>query len=445
MLGALGGKHVIVAGAGLAGLSAARELERRGATVTLVEARARVGGRVWTLRDGFAAGQHAEAGADLIEGEQTHLRSLARDLGLKTVRILRDSFGFYGPDAKGRRRIHAMSGGLAMVGARIGGLVGDFKLAEQRWDSAIAARLARRSVAEWLDGIHAPLEMKAALRGFRGFFLADPEDLSLIALVEQFASDGTPGRGEILRIRDGNDRLPAEVVRRLRGRVLMRTVLRRIRQTERSVTASIEDDSGRVTEIDGDAIVVAIPASTARHVVFEPSLPEPQQSAIARLRYGPATRLLLQFERRFWNKRGRPLAFGTDLPIGALWDGNEQQARTPGILTFLAGGNASRETRQVLAAEGEAGIVRRLTWLGRPSTLLASKTIVWDDDPWVGGGYAYFDPGFDPLCRAWLARPAGRIVFAGEHTSVRWQGYMNGAIESGLRAAAEADALVASQ
>ena len=445
MPGALGGKHVIVAGAGLAGLSAARELERRGATVTLVEARARVGGRVWTLRDGFAAGQHAEAGADLIEGEQTHLRSLARDLGLKTVRILRDSFGFYGPDAKGRRRIHAMSGGLAMVGARIGGLVGDFKLAEQRWDSAIAARLARRSVAEWLDGIHAPLEMKAALRGFRGFFLADPEDLSLIALVEQFASDGTPGRGEILRIRDGNDRLPAEVVRRLRGRVLMRTVLRRIRQTERSVTASIEDDSGRVTEIDGDAIVVAIPASTARHVVFEPSLPEPQQSAIARLRYGPATRLLLQFERRFWKKRGRPLAFGTDLPIGALWDGNEQQARTPGILTFLAGGNASRETRQVLAAEGEAGIVRRLTWLGRPSTLLASKTIVWDDDPWVGGGYAYFDPGFDPLCRAWLARPAGRIVFAGEHTSVRWQGYMNGAIESGLRAAAEADALVASQ
>ncbi|PYR71662.1 MAG: hypothetical protein DMF86_25475 [Acidobacteria bacterium] len=445
MLGALGGKHVIVAGAGLAGLSAARELERRGATVTLVEARARVGGRVWTLRDGFAAGQHAEAGADLIEGEQTHLRRLARDLGLKTVRILRDSFGFYGPDAKGRRRIHAMSGGLAMVGARIGGLVGDFKLAEQRWDSAIAARLARRSVAEWLDGIHAPLEMKAALRGFRGFFLADPEDLSLIALVEQFASDGTPGRGEILRIRDGNDRLPAEVVRRLRGRVLMRTVLRRIRQTERSVTASIEDDSGRVTEIDGDAIVVAIPASTARHVVFEPSLPEPQQSAIARLRYGPATRLLLQFERRFWKKRGRPLAFGTDLPIGALWDGNEQQARTPGILTFLAGGNASRETRQVLAAEGEAGIVRRLTWLGRPSTLLASKTIVWDDDPWVGGGYAYFDPGFDPLCRAWLARPAGRIVFAGEHTSVRWQGYMNGAIESGLRAAAEADALVASQ
>ena len=82
-------------------------------------------------------------------------------------------------------------------------------------------------------------------------------------------------------------------------------------------------------------------------------------------------------------------------------------------------------------------MIRHIEWLGRPSTPQASRTIVWDDDPWARGGYAYFDPGFDPLWRAWLARPAGRIVFAGEHTSVTYQGYMNGAIETGLRAAAE--------
>jgi monoamine oxidase len=89
-------------------------------------------------------------------------------------------------------------------------------------------------------------------------------------------------------------------------------------------------------------------------------------------------------------------------------------------------------------------VVRRIEWLGKPSTLLASRAIVWDDDPWVRGGYAYFDPGFDPLWRAWLARPAGRIVFAGEHTSIKFQGYMNGAVESGLRAAAEIAAIRAS-
>ena len=73
--------------------------------------------------------------------------------------------------------------------------------------------------------------------------------------------------------------------------------------------------------------------------------------------------------------------------------------------------------------------------------LLASRMISWEDDPWSRGGYAVFDPSFDPRLRAWLARPAGRLVFAGEHTSLTSQGYMNGAIESGRRAAAEIRAL----
>jgi monoamine oxidase len=69
--------------------------------------------------------------------------------------------------------------------------------------------------------------------------------------------------------------------------------------------------------------------------------------------------------------------------------------------------------------------------------VLGSRQIVWEHDPLARGGYAYFDPAFDPALRAWLARPAGHIFFAGEHTSIKWQGYMNGAVESGRRAAAE--------
>ena len=140
----------------------------------------------------------------------------------------------------------------------------------------------------------------------------------------------------------------------------------------------------------------------------------------------------------------RPPAFGTDLPTGAIWEGNEQQRGPRGILSFLAGGRASGGLQDILAREGDAGVVRHIEWLGKPATLLASRAIVWEDDPWARGGYAYFDPGFDPLWRAWLARPAGRIVFAGEHTSIKYQGYMNGAIETGLRAAAEVAAIKSS-
>src|SRR5262245_24245584 len=90
----LEGVSVLVAGAGLAGLAAARELIAAGATITVVEARDRVGGRVWTIRDGFADGQHAEAGGDLIEGQHDEVRDLAADLGLSLVRILRTGWGY---------------------------------------------------------------------------------------------------------------------------------------------------------------------------------------------------------------------------------------------------------------------------------------------------------------------------------------------------------------
>jgi monoamine oxidase len=437
----LAGLRVVVAGAGLAGLSAARTLEARGAAVTIVEARDRVGGRVWTLRDGFAGRQHAEGGADLIEGQQEHVLKLARELGLKPVRILRDGFGFYGPDARGNRRIHLGPGAFATVRKLLRSDIEDFKLAEERWDSAVAARLARMSVWDWLERKRVSASFKAAIRGFRGFFLADPEDLSVLPLVEFFAESGPPGQDDMFRIPGGNDRLAIGMAKRLRGSLLQESTVRRVVQRPDGVTVTIEDRAGRRSELAADYFVCALPAGTARDVVFEPGLPEPQREAIAHLRYGCATRLLLQFDRRFWTKRGRPIAFGSDLPTGAVWDGNEQQKGPRGILSFVAGGRASSALQEILAREGEAGVIRRIEWLGKPSTLLASKRVVWENDPWAQGGYAYFDPCFDPLWRAWLARPAGRIVFAGEHTSIKFQGYLNGAIESGLRAAAEIAAM----
>ena len=101
----LGGASVVIAGAGLAGLSAAHDLVALGADVTIVDARDRVGGRVWTIHDGFAERQHAEAGGDMIDEGQTEILNLARELGLKLSRILRSGFGFARRDGSGRTRI----------------------------------------------------------------------------------------------------------------------------------------------------------------------------------------------------------------------------------------------------------------------------------------------------------------------------------------------------
>src|SRR5689334_14103637 len=101
--GQLKGVRVLVAGAGFAGLAAARSLESMGASVTVIEARARVGGRVWTIRDGLS-GQQAEAGADLVESDHEALVDLISELDLKTTKILRGGFGYYGTDSTGRVR-----------------------------------------------------------------------------------------------------------------------------------------------------------------------------------------------------------------------------------------------------------------------------------------------------------------------------------------------------
>ena len=101
----LGGTSVLVAGAGLAGLTAAYDLSSMGADVTVIDARERVGGRVWTIHEGFADRQHAEAGGDMIEVDQKAIRELASSLDLKLTRILRSGFGYARADAVGRPRL----------------------------------------------------------------------------------------------------------------------------------------------------------------------------------------------------------------------------------------------------------------------------------------------------------------------------------------------------
>ena len=435
----LRGTRVIVAGAGLAGLAAARALEARGAHTTVVDARERVGGRVWTIRDGFKHRQHAEAGGDIIDSDQHAVIALAGALKLPLVKILKKGFGYCGTNGRGRVCVQSVERGFASAWGFLQPLINLYKLGEHRWDGAIAQQMARQSVADWLRSIDADALTTSRFRGLRGLFLADPEDLSLLAVVDFFAT-GAFGEGHMLRVDGGNDRLATETARRLRQPVRLRSILRGVRATPAGIVGYVEDGTG-VHEIAADYLVCALPATTMRGVEWGSALPEAQRNAYARLRYGAATRLLVQFARRFWKKPGRPIAFGSDQPAGAVWDGNEQQQGPAGILSFLAGGRASAGLQSILNEKNLASVAAGLSWLGAPTSVLASHKIVWEDDPWAGGGYAHFDPSYDPRWRDLLAQPAGRVVFAGEHTSIRWQGYMNGAIESGQRAAAEITSL----
>ena len=307
--GALRGVSVIVAGAGLAGLSAALDLLAMGADVTILEARDRVGGRVWTIREGFAEGQHAEAGGDMIDETQREIRALTESLGLKLSRILRTGFGYVRPDASGRARIveRKASRGWDRLAEHLSELTRRYGLADQRWDSPIAAELARQSVAQWLDDRQADKELRTTAVGLRGFFLADPDELSLIALVDQFAASDQPALGQMYRIEGGNDRLTSALAARLGDRLRLNTELVAVSHRGRGVRANIKQ-ARAVSQINGDFLVFALPAPLLRRVPITPALPAQQHDAIARLKYGRATKTLLQFGRKFWRAPCRIMA-----------------------------------------------------------------------------------------------------------------------------------------
>jgi monoamine oxidase len=438
----LTGTSVLVVGAGLAGLSAAVRLMKDGARVVVVEARDRVGGRVLTIRDVFAKGQHAEAGGDFIDGSQEDIRRLADEYGLKIATIIRQGFSFV--RAKGNGQIHGRptksERAWKPIIDRAKPLIDAYRRAEQHWESAVVRSMAQRSVRQWLDDIDADGDMRAMVRGLRGFFLADPEDLSLLVLIEQLATEA-PGQEPMGRIQGGNDRLPKAMAVELGEALHLNTAARAVHDNHTSVTVTMEHRGDR-TQIKADYVILAVPLTTLRAIEIVPNLPLEQADVFARLKYGRVTKSLLQFDRRFWKRKGRSPAYGTDAPTGAIWDANEEQRGRLGILTLMAGGQASEDTQKILAQQGVDGLVRGIEWL-KPdgAELLHSHHVTWEHDTWAQGGYAYFDSSFDPVCRPWLARPHGRLLFAGEHTSIKWQGYMNGAVESGLRAAAEVWAL----
>ena len=248
----IGGISVLVAGAGLAGLTAARELRTKGARVAIVDVRDRVGGRVLTGTRSLPPRRAAEVGADLIDESQTEICKLIAAVGLRTANILPGGFTSV-CQVRGRRRIVAESRGGTWRNAPQPEVLGvPPQRAAMGWRKR--GSLARESVAHWLDCIRAPQGLRGIAVGLRGFFLPDPDKLSLLALTDQFADEGAPGGEQMFRIIGGNDRLPAILAKALGSRLQLRTILRRVTQTRNGVTAALESN-GRVNEARFDYLV----------------------------------------------------------------------------------------------------------------------------------------------------------------------------------------------
>jgi monoamine oxidase len=384
----------IVVGAGFAGLAAAAELTRAGVGVTVLEARDRVGGRVWSVP--FAGGV-VERGAEFILPHDSTVIATAERLGLSLVRK-----GTPYGNREPRGGQHVTREQVLNAVERLGSASHAGTLADALNDGDLDPAVA--------EAIAARFEVSC------GYPAAD---LDATVLSE---GAGAFGDFDTFTVAGGNDRIARELARSLGDAVHVSAAVTHVRWSGREVRV-LADGSERVA----DAAVIAVPASVLDSVWFDPPLP-PEKSAV---RYGQAAKLFVALR--------SPAPASATLSVPGRWWCYTQLGADGGPAPFVAAFAGSPRALESLAvASGPQRWLEALARL-RPDLDLDVRSVLlsrWAQDPWVRGAYSAHSASM-PLDAESLRARMGSLVFAGEHTAGVWHGLMEGALRSGVRAAQE--------
>jgi monoamine oxidase len=446
------GKRVVVIGAGLAGLSAAYQLARVGHDVTILEARTRAGGRVHTLREPFADGLHAEAGAMFIPDSHNltmHYVRLFR-LPLVAIPFERRLPVFY---LQGRRinpsqqdktnwplNLTPKEKRLGLAGMTEKYVVSVLKemgdATRPDWPPEALKKYDRLTYAEFLKSRGASIDAVRLLRLNDADLTGDGVN-SVSALMVLREAALNQDAEQLYTIKGGTDLLPKALAARLVSKIRYGAPVVRVEHDACGVRV-VFLQAGAEETISADYLVCAIPFSILKEIEVSPPLSPAKQQAISELLYTSASRVYLQSKREFWTAEGLGISAYTDLPIMAIVNSTLNQAGTRGILESYSAGEHSRFLTALNETERISFTLEQMekVYPGIRKNFEGGASVCWDEDRWARGAYAWFKPGQMSELLPHIARAEGRIHFAGEHTS-SWPGWMQGAFQSGHRAARE--------
>lgn len=442
-------ERIVVVGAGLAGLHAAWRLEQAELAVTIYEASKRVGGRTYTGRGLFADDQTCELGGELIDTNHRYMHALVDELGLELVdrfggdyaALVRDTWVVAGQSVSEEEIVRQFS--------EVAQAFADAMTAADEDEDAFE-QLDNTPLGDWLDQA-CPADdypelnavLKAAYRGEFGLEVNEQSALNLIYLIG--SDDPDPFRifgdsDERYQVRGGNDLVAAGIADKLKAAVLTEhKLVRATAKADRFELGFVA--SGKEVTVECERVVFALPFSTLREVELDGlGLSDEKLTIINEIGYGTNAKIMGGFESRVWLEADASGSITVDTDLQQTWDSSVGQAGDAGILTNFVGGE-----RGVAAGDGDEndwyrGLLDELETIypGAKDAYVNGSAVRmhWPTHEFTKGSYTCYKLG------QWAfwgleGLPEGKLHFCGEHTSPEFQGWMEGAAETGGRVAVE--------
>jgi len=440
---------VIVVGAGMSGLAAARALRSQGRSVVVLEARDRVGGRT---KPGTIAGVKIDLGGMWVGPTQTRLLALGEEFGAPRYLSYVEGKNITEIDGVVRNgsrdtpavNLTGMADFLALV-AKIDGLAKTVPL-DAPWTAPNAAALDQMTLATWIEQNAHTKAMRTIMDAISGAIMsADMSQTSLLYFLFYVHSGddlvtlaGMGAGAQKWLYRGGLNQIGRRIADELGPAVRLNAPVRRIVQGPDGVEVSSDAGAFRAKRV-----IVAVPPALAARIDYAPALPAMRDALCQRLPMGSVIKFWIAFSRPFWRDKGlNGLIISDRTPVG-LYTDVSPDAAGPGLIAGFFEGSRAVEWGQKTAAERKALIVGDLTRLLGPEAASPIDYVDndWPSEEWSRGCYVgVAGPGVISVFGEALRRPVGRIHWAGTETSSVWCGYVEGAIRAGERAAAEASA-----
>lgn len=420
--------RVGVVGTGLAGLTAAYELERMGFSVVMLETRRRVGGRLQTVAEGDYL---FEAGGEWIDAEHSRIVELAREFGIKADpappgpgRVFID--GEWSDEETLWPDVLADVERVESEAERLAREIGDAP-----WENPPLVELDQRTVHDFFVSMDlSPRGMKWLNAKYRSDEGEDLDRVSFLGWLWTYRNYlGRPkGAMSALRLAGGMQGLCAQIAARIQGPIWTGATLRRVCQVSNKAYLQFEDG-----EVAVDRAVLAIPPRTVARVSFDPDLPLDRMRVFERLPMARAAKICWRFLEPWWQKRGWNGRMITDTRIQQTWDGSRSER--PVLSAYITGSQAVEFSVSFEPVADGVECLFRIFPEAR-KTYVGGAFFEWSTDPHAVGAFPSIPPGGVFGMLGSLRLPFERVHFAGDHTA-QWFGFAEGAVESGLRVAQE--------